>query len=80
MSIINSFDDINMVISDFSEEDVRRFVSGREFAVIIINADVFKNDIRSRFGLKFSPMGYLGVHFDTYTLQIDNGDNSGDRT
>ena len=77
MGIINCYDDINMIISYLSEEDIRRLVSGREFAVIKIDADYLK---KPRYERKFHPLNYLGVHFDTYTLQVDEKDNSGGRT
>ena len=77
MGIINCYDDINMIISYLGEEDIRRLVSGREFAVIIIDADYLK---KPRYERKFHPLNYLGVHFDTYTMQIDAEDNSDDRT
>ena len=71
MGIINSYDDVNMIITDLSEEDIRRFVSGREFAVININEDALQQNYRTRFGLKIYPLDQLGVHFDSYTLEID---------
>lgn len=80
MGIINSYDDINMIITDLSEEAIRCFVSGREFAVININEDALQQNYRTRFGLKVYPLDQLGVHFDTYTLEIDEENNSGGRT
>ena len=80
MGIINSYDDINMIITDLSEEAIRCFVAGREFAVININEDALQQNYRTRFGLKIYPLDQLGVHFDTYTLEIDDGNNSGGRT
>ena len=77
MGIINCYDDINMIISSLGEEDIRRLVSGREFAVIKIDADYLK---KPRYERKFHPLNHLGVHFDTYTLQVDGKDNSGGRT
>ena len=76
MGIINCYDDINMIISSLGEEDIRRLVSGREFAVIKIDADYLK---KPRYERKFHPLNHLGVHFDTYTLQVDGKDNSGGR-
>ena len=80
MGIINSYDDINMIISNLSEEAIRCFVAGREFAVININEDALQQNYRTRFGLKIYPLDQLGVHFDTYTLEIDEENNSGGRT
>ena len=77
MGIINCYDDINMIISGIGEDDIRRLVSGRELAVIKINADFLKKPRLSR---KYHPLNLLGVHFDTYTLQVDEKDNSGCRT
>lgn len=77
MGIINCYDDINMIISGIGEDDIRRLVSGREFAVIKIDADYLK---KPRYERKFHPLNRLGVHFDTYTLQVDEKDNSGSRT
>ena len=80
MGIINSYDDIIMIITDLSEEDIRKIVAGREFAVININEDALQQNYRTRFGLKIYPLDQLGVHFDTYTLEIDEENNSGGRT
>ena len=80
MGIINSYDDINMIITDLSEEAIRCFVAGREFAVININEDALQQSYRTRFGLKIYPLDQLGVHFDTYTLEIDEENNSDGRT
>ena len=80
MGIIHRYDDVNMNITDISEEAIRCFVAGREFAVININEDALQQNYRTKFGLKFYPLDQLGVHFDTYTLEIDKEDNSGGRT
>ena len=80
MGIINSYDDIIMIITDLSEEDIRKIVAGREFAVININEDALQQNYRTRFGLKIYPLDQLGVHFDTYTLEIDEENNSDGRT
>ena len=80
MGIINSYDDINMIITDLSEENIRCFVAGREFAVININENALQQNYRTRFGLKVYPLDQLGVHFDTYTLEIDEENNTGGRT
>lgn len=80
MGIINSYDDVNMIITDLSEEDIRCFVAGREFAVININENALQQNYRTRFGLKIYPLAQIGVHFDSYTLEIDEENNSGGRT
>lgn len=80
MGIINRYDDVNMIITDLSEEDIRKIVAGREFAVININEDALQQNYRTRFGLKIYPLDQLGVHFDSYTLEIDEENNSGGRT
>lgn len=80
MGIINRYDDVNMNITDLNEEAIRCFVAGREFAVININEDALQQNYRTRFGLKIYPLDELGVHFDTYTLEIDEENNSGGRT
>jgi hypothetical protein len=69
-----------MIITDLNEEAIRCFVAGREFAVININEDALHQNYRTRFGLKIYPLDQLGVHFDTYTLEIDEENNSGGRT
>lgn len=45
--------------------------------MIKINADFLK---KPRYKQKFRPLNHLGVHFDTYILQVDGKDNSGGRT
>ena len=80
MGIINRYDDIYMIMSGFREEDIRRVVSEREFAVIRINADVIDNDLRVRSRCRFYPKYVMHRFFNDYTLQIKSGDSLDGRT
>ncbi|MBQ3379900.1 MAG: hypothetical protein IJS94_01730 [Clostridia bacterium] len=75
MRIVNSFDDIKMVITDLNENDIRSFLDGREFAVVKID-----NDPKKKTDRRFDPAHVLGILLDAYTLQIDDEDESDGRT
>lgn len=76
MGIINNFDDVNMIISGFSDYDIMNFVDTREFAIIKIEQNVIDSDWRK----KFYPKYFVRRVFDRYTLQIDDEDETCGRT
>ena len=79
MGIINGYDDIDMIITDLSEKDIRRLVSGRKFAIIRISEELITNYQRKRIGQKFYPKYLLGINLDDYVLQIDDGKDTTSR-
>ena len=77
MGIMNCYDDISMVISEFSEDDIRRFVSGCEFAVINVSEDVINKNSGTQNRRKFYPIKLISAYIGySFNLQIDNGDDS----
>ena len=80
MGIINGYEDIQMVISNLVEDDIRSVFAGRKFAVIKIDQHVIDNNPRVRMGMGFDLNDILGIYLDAYTLLIDDEDETHSRT
>ena len=81
MGIINGYFDVDMVISDLGEDDIRSLVSGRQFAVIRIEAETINQNRRTINGFKFYPRYMFDLpYFREYSLQIDDGNDANGRT
>lgn len=80
MAIINDFDDLRFVIRDLSEETIRSMVADREFAVINVAPEVYNNPKKFHHA-KWDLCGIaLGILFDAYTLEVDCGGVSEEKT
>ena len=80
MGIINGYHDVDIVISDLREDEIRSLVSGRQFAVIRIAPEIIEEH-RRKCRFKFYPSYFLDLPFFTqYSLQIDDGDEASGRS
>ena len=81
MGIINGYYDVDMVITDLNENDIRSMVAGRQFAVIRIEPEIVNQNRRTINGFKFYPRYMFELpYFREYSLQIDDGNEANGRT
>ena len=76
MGIINAFKDVRMVISDLSENDIRSFLSGREYALVNVGPDVYNSYPNKETIYRYNPFHALDKYFTSYQLRIDDGNEA----
>ena len=76
MGIINAFKDVRMVISDLSENDIRSFLSGCEYALVKVGPDVYNSYPNKETIYRYNPFHALDKFFTSYQLRIDGGNEA----